>query len=142
MAGIYTRDNFAQLLANAIENAQARRQAHVDREAQRTKENAGAIANFAKALGRTYETWDGKSDEDKLAALQKEREEAVAQQEYEKSVQDKYNKQVEQRLAIDKYLSDPYNRISPTVVEPWDGKYGLDIDMGGYKKIMGGGVYA
>ena len=59
MAGIYTRDNFAQLLANAIENAQARRQAYVDREAQRTKENAGAIANFAKALGRTYETWDG-----------------------------------------------------------------------------------
>lgn len=56
MAGIYNRDNFAQLLANAIENAQARRQAYVDREAQRTKENAGAIANFAKALGRTYET--------------------------------------------------------------------------------------
>lgn len=84
MAGIYNRDNFAQLLANAIENAQARRQAYVDREAQRTKENAGAIANFAKALGRTWETWDGKSDEEKLAALQKEREEAIkAQQGYE-----------------------------------------------------------
>lgn len=138
MAGIYTRDNFAQLLANAIENAQARRQAYVDREAQRTKENTGAIANFAKALGRTYETWDGKSDEDKLAALQKEREEALRI----KGIEDKYNAQVEQRRAIDKYLSDPYNRISPTVVEPWDGKYGLDIDMGGYKKIMGGGVYA
>ena len=84
MAGIYSRDNFAQLLANAIENAQARRQAYVDREAQRTKENAAAIANFAKALGRTYETWG--SDEDKLAALQKEREEAVKAQQEEESL--------------------------------------------------------
>lgn len=83
MAGIYSRDNFAQLLANAIENAQARRQANVDREAQRTKENAAAIANFAKALGRTYETWG--SDEDKLAALQKEREEAIKAQQEEES---------------------------------------------------------
>lgn len=84
MAGIYSRDNFAQLLANAIENAQARRQAYVDREAQRTKENAGAIANFAKALGRTYETWG--SDEEKLAALQKEREEAIKAQQEEDSL--------------------------------------------------------
>ena len=84
MAGIYNRDNFAQLLANAIENAQARRQAYVDREAQRTKENAGAIANFAKALGRTYETWG--SDEEKLAALQKEREEAIKAQQEEESL--------------------------------------------------------
>lgn len=84
MAGIYNRDNFAQLLANAIENAQARRQAYVDREAQRTKENAGAIANFAKALGRTYETWG--SDEEKLAALQKEREEAIKAQQEEDSL--------------------------------------------------------
>ena len=105
MAGIYTRDNFAQLLANAIENAQARRQAYVDREAQRTKENAGAIANFAKALGRTYETWDGKSDEEKLAALQKEREEAIAQQEYEQSVRDKYNEQVDLRNRVNDYLN-------------------------------------
>lgn len=105
MAGIYNRDNFAQLLANAIENAQARRQAYVDREAQRTKENAGAIANFAKALGRTYETWDGKDDEAKLAELQKEREEAVAQQEYEQSVRDKYNEQVALRNKVNDYLT-------------------------------------
>lgn len=84
MPGIYTRDQFAQQLAQAIENAQARRQAYVDREAQRTKENAGAIANFAKALGRTYETWG--SDEEKLAALQKEREEAIKAQQEEDSL--------------------------------------------------------
>jgi hypothetical protein len=82
MPGIYSRDNFAQLLANAIENAQARRQATVDREAARTNSNVQAIGNFAKALGRTYETWG--SDEEKLAALQKEREEAIkAQQEHD-----------------------------------------------------------
>lgn len=118
MAGIYSRDNFAQLLANAIENAQARRQANVDREAQRTKENAAAIANFAKALGRTYETW-GQSDEDKLAALQKEREEALAAEKYEqqvaqrnavndylwkKPIEEKYDEQVAQRNAVGDYL--------------------------------------
>lgn len=138
MAGIYNRDNLAQQLNPVIEAALARRQATQDREAQRRLQNAKAIGDFAKALGRTYETWDGKSDEDKLAALQQEREEALRI----KGIEDTYNAQVEQRRAIDKYLSDPYNRISPTVVEPWDGKYGLDIDMGGYKKIMGGGVYA
>lgn len=96
MPGIYSRDNFAQLLAAAIENAQARRQAFVDREAARTNSNMQAIGNFAKALGRTYETW-GQSDEDKLAALQKEREEVVAKQ--------KYEQQVAQRNAVNEYLN-------------------------------------
>jgi hypothetical protein len=84
MPGIYSRDNFAQLLANAIENAQARRQAYVDREAARTNSNVQAIGNFAKALGRTYETWG--DDEAKLAALQKEREEALKAQQEEDSL--------------------------------------------------------
>lgn len=87
MPGIYTRDQFAQQLANAIENAQARRQAFVDREAQRRNQNAQTIGNFAKALGRTAETWQ--SDEDKLAALQKEREEVIrAQQEHDQELRD------------------------------------------------------
>lgn len=80
MAGIYQRDNLAQQLAPAIEAALARRQAYIDREAQRRNQNAQTIGNFAKALGRTYETW--RDDEAKLAALRKEREEAIqAQQE-------------------------------------------------------------
>ena len=78
MAGIYNRDNLAQQLAPAIEAALARRQAYLDREAQRRNQNAQAIGNFAKALGRTYETWG--DDDAKLAALQKEREEAIAAQ--------------------------------------------------------------
>lgn len=87
MPGIYTRDQFAQQLANAIENAQARRQAFVDREAQRRNQNAQTIGNFAKALGRTAETLQ--SDEDKLAALQKEREEVIrAQQEHDQELRD------------------------------------------------------
>lgn len=78
MAGIYQRDNLAQQLAPAIEAALARRQAYIDREAQRRNQNAQAIGNFAKAVGRTYETWG--DDEAKLAALQKEREEAIKEQ--------------------------------------------------------------
>lgn len=87
MPGIYTRDQFAQQLANAIENAQARRQAFVDREAARRTANAQAIANFGKAIGRTAETWG--DDDAKLAALQKEREEAIAaQQEHDQELRD------------------------------------------------------
>lgn len=87
MAGIYQRDNLAQQLAPAIEAALARRQAYIDREAQRRNQNAQAIGNFAKALGRTYETWG--DDEAKLAALQKEREEAIqAQQENDQELRE------------------------------------------------------
>lgn len=113
MAGIYTRDNFAQLLANAIENAQARRQAHVDREAQRTKENAAAIANFAKALGRTYETW-GQSDEDKLAALQKEREEAIkAQQEHDDYLRGMLNREQPSGPSTNEYYAQAMQGYKP-----------------------------
>lgn len=113
MAGIYTRDNFAQLLANAIENAQTRRQAHVDREAQRTKENAAAIANFAKALGRTYETW-GQSDEDKLAALQKEREEAVkAQQEHDDYLRGMLNREQPSGPSTSQYYAQAMQGYTP-----------------------------
>lgn len=119
MAGIYQRDNLAQQLTPAIEAALARHQATQDREAQRRMQNAQAIGNFAKALGRTYETWDGKSDEDKLAALQKEREEALAAEKYEqqvaqrnamndylwkKPIEEKYDAQVAQRNAVGDYL--------------------------------------
>lgn len=112
MAGIYNRDNFAQLLANAIENAQARRQAYVDREAQRTKENAGAIANFAKALGRTYETWG--DDEAKLAALQKEREEAIkAQQEHDDYLRGMLNREQPSGPSTNEYYAQAMQGYTP-----------------------------
>lgn len=79
MPGIYNRDNLAQQLAQAIELAQQRRERNRAIESQRNSENVKAATDFAKALGRTYETWDS-NDEEKLAALQKEREEALAAQ--------------------------------------------------------------
>ena len=110
MAGIYNRDNLAQQLNPVIEAALARRQATQDREAQRRLQNAKAIGDFAKALGRTYETW-GQSDEDKLAALQKEREETVNALKKQREdalrvqdIEDKYNAQVAQRNAVSDYL--------------------------------------
>lgn len=79
MPGIYSKDNFAQQLASAIENAQTRRQGFVDREAKRVNSNVEAIQNFGKALGRWWELRD-KDDAAELAKLQKEREEVVAAQ--------------------------------------------------------------
>lgn len=78
MPGLYQRDNLAPQLAQAIENAQRRRESIRAIQAQRDRESVNAALNFAKALGRTYETWG--DDEDKLAKLQQERAEAIAEQ--------------------------------------------------------------
>ena len=78
MPGLYQRDNFAQQLAQAIELAQQRRERNQAIEDARREANVKAATDFAKALGRTYETWG--DDEDKLAKLQQEREEAIAEQ--------------------------------------------------------------
>lgn len=85
MAGIYTRDNREQILTAALDNAMRRKQEYTDRKNARAQENAKAISEFLKAAGRTYETWG--SDEEKLAALEKEREEAIkAQQEHDAEI--------------------------------------------------------
>ena len=81
MAGIYTRDNREQILTAALDNAMRRKQEYTDRKNARAQENAKAISEFLKAAGRTYETWG--SDEEKLAALEKEREEAISMQGYD-----------------------------------------------------------
>lgn len=77
MPGLYQRDNLAQQLAQAIELAQQRRERTRAIEDQRNSENVKAATDFAKALGRTYETWESKDDEAKLAALQEERAQAL-----------------------------------------------------------------
>lgn len=77
MPGLYQRDNLAQQLAQAIELAQQRRERNRAIEAQRNSENVKAATDFAKALGRTYESWDSKDDEEKLAVLQEERAQAL-----------------------------------------------------------------
>lgn len=108
MAGIYNRDNLAQQLSPVIEAALARRQATQDREAQRRAQNAQAIGNFAKALGRTYETWG--DDEAKLAALQKEREEAIkAQQEHDDKLRSMFHN-IEEPSYGDSYSNAMLNK--------------------------------
>lgn len=77
MPGLYQRDNLAQQLAQAIELAQQRRERTQAVEDARRESNVKAVTDFAKALGRTYETWDSKDDEAKLAALQEERAQAL-----------------------------------------------------------------
>lgn len=77
MPGLYQRDNFAPQLAQAIELAQKRREAIRATQAQRDRESVNAALNFAKALGRTYETWGSNDDEAKLAELQEERAQAL-----------------------------------------------------------------
>ena len=57
-------------------------------------------------------------------------------------IQDKYNSQVSQRKAVNQYLMDPYNRIQPTVTEPWDGYNDIDVEDNLYRKALNGGIYA
>lgn len=91
MPGIYSRDNLAPQLAHAIEMAQQRRERNQAIEDARREANVKAVTDFAKALGRTYETWG--DDESKLAALQKEREEAIAaQQEHDEELRSMFHR--------------------------------------------------
>ena len=104
MAGIYNRDNLAQQLNPVIEAALARRQATQDREAQRRLQNAKAIGDFAKALGRTYETSPSVLAK-KRQELLDEMESIKAAKAHEQEVQDKYNEQVAMRNRVNDYLT-------------------------------------
>lgn len=57
MAGIYQRDNYAQLMQNALNNAYNRRAATQRERAERVKEIVNAGGDFAKVVGRTVEEW-------------------------------------------------------------------------------------
>ena len=58
MAGIYQRDNYAQLMQNALNSAYNRRAATQRERAERVKEIVNAGGDFAKVVGRTAEEWD------------------------------------------------------------------------------------
>ena len=58
MAGIYQRDNYAQLMQNALNSAYNRREATQRERAERVKEIVNAGGDFAKVLGRTAEEWN------------------------------------------------------------------------------------
>lgn len=57
MAGIYQRDNYAQIMQNALNNAYNRSAATQRERAERAKEIVNAGGDFAKVLGRTVEEW-------------------------------------------------------------------------------------
>lgn len=58
MAGIYQRDNYAQLMQNALNSAYNRRAATQRERAERVKEIVNAGGDFAKVVGRTAEEWN------------------------------------------------------------------------------------
>lgn len=58
MAGIYQRDNYAQLMQNALNSAYNRRAATQRERAERVKEIVNAGGDIAKIVGRTAEEWD------------------------------------------------------------------------------------
>lgn len=58
MAGIYQRDNYAQLMQNALDSAYNRRAATQRERAERVKEIVNAGGDFAKIVGRTAEEWN------------------------------------------------------------------------------------
>lgn len=66
MAGIYQRDNLAQILGAGIENAFNRRQAFLDREAQRRNQNAQFIGQGLKSVGRSLDMYLNSDDDERL----------------------------------------------------------------------------
>lgn len=107
-------------------------------------------SNFANQMGKiggrvvdglTAGSETNGSLEARLAALETELKEAEEAERIQ-AIQDKYNEQVAQRHAVNQYLTDPYNRIQPTVTEPWDGYNDIDIEDNLYRKALNGGIYA
>jgi hypothetical protein len=107
-------------------------------------------SNFANQMGKiggrvvdglTAGSETNGSLEARLAALETELKEAEEAERIQ-AIQDKYNEQVAQRQAVNQYLTDPYNRIQPTVTEPWDGYNDIDIEDNLYRKALNGGIYA
>lgn len=105
MAGIYTRDNLASLYASNLEKALARRDAYEEERRERVKSNVDAINKGIESIGRAVTYGTSGTAADKLAALQKEYEEALAEEARVKNITDTYNQQVEQRRAFDNWAN-------------------------------------
>lgn len=78
MAGIYQRDNLAQILGTGIENAFNRRQAFLDREAERRNQNAKFIGQGMKSVGRSLDMYmNGDDYDEQLRRLLERRQELM-----------------------------------------------------------------
>ena len=125
MAGIYQRDNLAQIYAANLERALARRDAYEKERAARVKSNVDAINNGIRAVGTAVTYGLSDDPQARLAALEKEYQEAVAAE------REEYNNSVREAVGanVPTYSSNPY-------LNGMEG-YRPNPNLGGYSEYMG-----
>ena len=125
MAGIYQRDNLAQIYAANLERALARRDAYEKERAARVKSNVDAINNGIRAVGTAVTYGLSDDPQARLAALEKEYQEAVAAE------REQYNNSVREAVGanVPTYSSNPY-------LNGMEG-YRPNPNLGGYSDYMG-----
>ena len=125
MAGIYQRDNLGQLYAANLERALARRDAYEKERAARVKSNVDAIQNGIRAVGTAVTYGLSDDPQARLAALEKEYQEAVAAE------REQYNNSVREAVGanVPTYSSNPY-------LNGMEG-YRPNPNLGGYSDYMG-----
>lgn len=125
MAGIYQRDNLAQIYAANLERALARRDAYEKERAARVKSNVDAINNGIRAVGTAVTYGLSDDPQARLAALEKEYQEAVAAE------REQYNNSVREAVGanVPTYTSNPY-------LNGMEG-YRPNPNLGGYSDYMG-----
>lgn len=125
MAGIYQRDNLAQIYAANLERALARRDAYEKERAARVKSNVDAINNGIRAVGTAVTYGLSDDPQARLAALEKEYQEAVAAE------REQYNNSVREAVGanVPTYSSNPY-------LNGMEG-YRPNPNLGGYSEYMG-----
>ena len=130
MAGIYQRDNLAQIYAANLERALARRDAYEKERAARVKSNVDAINNGIRAVGTAVTYGLSDDPQARLAALEKEYQEAVAAE------REEYNNSVREAVGanVPTYSSNPY-------LNGMEG-YRPNPNLGGYSDYRGRNVSA
>lgn len=124
MAGIYQRDNLAQIYAANLERALARRDAYEKERAARVNSNVDAIKNGIRAVGTAVTYGLSEDPQARLAALEKEYQEAVAaereeaeQAAHEADIAEQYGKQVAQRKAVNDYFMSEFTPYEKQVMD-------------------------
>lgn len=132
MAGIYQRDNLAQIYAANLERALARRDAYEQERAARVKSNVDAIKNGIRAVGTAVTYGMSEDPQVRLAALEKEYQEALAaEREAIAADREQYNNGVREAVGanVPTYSSNPY-------LNGMEG-YRPNPNLGGYSDYMG-----
>ena len=149
--GIYTGNSYNAMgaIQAALNNIAERNR--IKREYWKTK--GDVWSNFANQMGKMggrivdaysagSEGYDANSPEARLAALQKELEEAKEAERIQ-AIETKYNEQVAQRQAMDEYLKNAAQQQNiPVEPSVWNGYDNVDLDENLYRKAINGGLYA